>query len=315
MKVACAGVLRLCCHIRVLGWCPDKSRPEGDVGAVLAAFRVAPCSRCFFSLQVPTDGFSEEMTVSETTGSFHEWLRCYLHPFHSQKHVSSCQHASSNAEEALLLLLKERSVVGKIRLFPLKVMFCLFTPEFFWWCDTGESFIHRRAAPSVAGRRLRWCFLFLLLWFHTTGGWINGVFTNSDICIDTRVRVSDQRWVTREESGTELNWTTDTQSFLMCPLCCNPSFSSLFYSNIFFSPHSSNVPFWDGLGVGEGVPCGVWMFPPLCGLSRRLSLTGLKICKLEFYYDEKFSEQTCGDYICRAQVILFQSAHERAAWF
>lgn len=98
-----------------------------------------PCSCCLlFSLQVPTDSFSEEMTVSETTGSFHEWLRCYLHPFHSQKHVSSCQHASSNAKEALLLFLKERMVVGKIRLFPLKVMFCLFTPEFIWWYKTGR---------------------------------------------------------------------------------------------------------------------------------------------------------------------------------
>lgn len=137
------------------------------------------CVAAAFSLQVPTDDFSEEMTVSETTGSFHEWLRCYLHPFHSQKHVSSRQHASSNAKEALLLFLKECMVVGKIRLFPLKVMFCLFTLEFFWWYKT-ESFIHLRAAPSVAGRSFRWCFLFLLLSFHTTGGWINGVFTDLD---------------------------------------------------------------------------------------------------------------------------------------
>lgn len=100
--------------------------------------RWVPRVAAVFSLQVPTDGFSEEVTVSETTGSFHEWLRCYLHPFHSQKHVSSCQHASSNAEEALLLFLKERSVVGKIRLFPLKVTLCLFTPEFLWWYDTGR---------------------------------------------------------------------------------------------------------------------------------------------------------------------------------
>lgn len=138
MKVVCAGVLRLCCHTCIGKMSLQKQARRWCLICTGSLQSVRIAAACFFSLQVPTDGFSEETTVSETTGSFHEWLRCYLHPFHSQKHVSSCQHASSYAEEVLLLFLKERMVVGKIRLFPLKVMFCLFTPEFFWWYKTGR---------------------------------------------------------------------------------------------------------------------------------------------------------------------------------
>lgn len=156
--------------------------------------------------------------------------------------------------------LKERRVVGKIRLFPQKVMFCLFAPEFFWWYKTGRVLF---TSPSVAGRSFRWCFLFLLLWFHTTGGWINGVFTDSDICIDTRVMVSDQRWVTREESGTELN---NQHTVFLCVLSGVVPHFHLRFTVTFVPPHSSNVPGSDALGVrGRGcvwslnVPSSVWV--------------------------------------------------------